>query len=154
MIFKRKQARPADVGTICVINNDVRELMKDSWEYREKSVTFHTSGQLIRGSSLNKNRGLKAMLADATLVYIIEDSIFDGLVKVVPVSIDKDNSNANAVKSLVNCGNSFLIKKDSLSSTSQDFITKSTNRYFSSTFESIASNLYRKYGASFHWVNK
>ena len=94
------------------------------------------------------------MLADATLVYIIEEFIFDGLVKVIPVSIENDNFSAAGLMSLIKAKKSFLIKKDSLSSTSQDFIERDLEKYSRNIKNYISAQVSNNYKIPFSWENK
>jgi len=94
MIFKRKERKNAQVGTLCSIKSTVLDKMHETDYYKNNSISFikEIEGGLIYPSDLRKtkNANNKVLIEDATLLYILEESLFTGVVKVFPLAIRKD----------------------------------------------------------------
>lgn len=144
MIFKRREAKPVRIGNICSIKPAVSLTMKQTNEYLTKSVSKYAqdNGDYIRGQYLQKSRVRnKVMLADAKLVYILEDSLFNGIVKVVPLAIDSDAGAGYGVKALTHSGQTFLMHKESLSLASQRTVDEISGAYYQSVRDGLAHEI-------------
>ena len=157
MIFKRKQARPAGLGKICSIKPEIVANMRQTENYITHSVTHRAElmDSYITKSSLNKNKVQnKVMMADAKLVYVSADSVFNGLVNVIPLAIEHDSAAGHGIRKISNGNRSFLIKLDSLSLTSQENINAVMGKYYPSVRDSLANNIITHVNNNFSWENR
>lgn len=154
MIFKRKEAKPAGIGSICSIKPAVSSKMKLTEEYLSKSVVkwAQDNGTYIRKQFLQKGRPKnKVMLADAKLVYILEDSLFNGIVKVIPLAIYDDAAVGYGVRALTHSGQTFLMHRESLTLASQGTIDEISGSYYQSVRDSLSYEITRLKGSQFSW---
>lgn len=157
MIFKRKQARPAGIGQICTIKTEVSDKMRKTDNYLRNSVSnrVRSMGNYITSRSLEKNREQnQVMLADSKLVYIIGNSVFDGIVKVMPLVIDNDCAAGYGIRRINNGNKSFLMKLDSLSLTSQENIDNESGGYYPSVRDRLSNQIITHINNDFSWVNR
>ena len=157
MIFKRKQARPASVGQICTIKTEVSSKMRQTENYLQNSASYkaRSIGGYITSRSIEKNREQnKVMIADSTLVYISSVSVFNGLVNVIPLSIENDSSAGHGIRKIGNGFKSFLMKLDSLSLTSQENINEESGEYYPSVRDRLSNHIITHIDNDFSWENR
>ena len=146
MNFKRKQEKPAGIGSICTLKNDVIEKIRQTNYYMGNSAPFvKCEGGTIYKSNLRKNLGHnnKIVLGDATLLYITSPSVFKGgLVNVIPLAVEKDGQQGFAVRTILEKAGSFLVNIKSLSLASSGLIESETSHY-SYTAKNYISKLLR-----------
>jgi len=149
MIFKRKDAKPVGVGTICKIKESVISKMTQEESYINNSVSkkIEDIDGFISRRDLRKNLSQnQVMIEDAELVYVGFNSVFGkDIVEVVPLKIKRD-SYSHAVRHLLGSRKKFLMKKDSLSLVSHQEILKfvENNDYILKNF--ITRTLIEDYG--------
>ena len=159
MIFKRKQVRPAEVGTICSIKNSVIEQMKRSEYYKENSVvhykTVNDYGEII-GSDLRKGAYRnQVFLADCTMVYVEKKTSFDGILKVLPLTVQRDGRRGYAALSLFKNKKSYMVPVDSLSLLSNGEIETKSDHLVRWAKDDVARKIDSILGVNkFEWENK
>ena len=142
-MFKRKEAMPPRVGSICMIKREVAETLNSTNYYKKYSASLESekTGYDISSSMFGKQAGRKKTLfADCILLLITKESNIKGLVNVVPIAVNNDNRNAIAVRRHNNNAsiNPFTVSLDSLSLASYSYISSVLDKlYVSSTKDYI-----------------
>ena len=148
-MFKRKEAMPPRVGSICMIKKEIVETLNDTDYYKKYSGSLEAerTGYDISNGMYGKKAGRKQLLfADCLLVLVTKESNIEGLVNVIPIAVNNDNRNAIAVRRHNNDDklNPFTVSLDSLSLASTGHISSALdNLYFSSTKDYINEVLRR-----------
>tara|TARA_R110002167_G_scaffold101680_1_gene264635 strand:+ start:2151 stop:2618 length:468 start_codon:yes stop_codon:yes gene_type:complete len=148
-MFKRKEAMPPRVGSICMIKREVAETLNATNYYKKYSASLASAntGYSISNSIFGKQAGRKKTLfADCILLLVTKESNIKGLVNVVPIAVNNDNRNAIAVRRHNNDAsiNPFTVSLDSLSLASSGHISSALDElYFSSTKDYINEVLRR-----------
>ena len=142
-MFKRKEAMPPTIGSICMIKREVSETLNATDYYRKYSGSLEAerTGYDISNGMYGKKAGRKQLLfADCLLVLVTKESNIEGLVNVIPVAVNNDNRNAIAVRRHNNDDklNPFTVSLDSLSLASYAHISSVLDKlYFASTKDYI-----------------
>jgi hypothetical protein len=102
MFLSKKAQRPVGLGSFCTIPNDLKQKMKQQQNY------------LINNSQTWNQKFLH--LADADLLYVVDDKVFDteGLFRVLPISFDKDGYWAEKAMLCAQKKKSFTVDKSKL----------------------------------------
>lgn len=155
MIFKRKDAKPVGVGTICKIKESVVSKMTQEERYIQNSVSKKREdlNGFINRRDLRKNSSQnQVMVEDAELVYVGSNSIFGkDIVEVVPLKIKRD-AYAYAIKHLLGSRKTFLMRKDALSLAGRQEILKFDEDHNYNVKDFVTRNLVENYGlTNFSW---
>jgi hypothetical protein len=118
MIFKRKQEKPAALGSICCIKESVIEKMKESDYYKNNSVSLRCAknNQKISKSDLSRNKPVnKIFAADLKMVYVNKETFLPGIVEIIPLSVSEDGFYSHGCMNLLKKSKTFLIPLNALS---------------------------------------
>ena len=123
-MFKRKEAMPPTIGSICMIKREVSETLNATDYYRKYSGSLEAerTGYDISNGMYGKKAGRKQLLfADCLLVLVTKESNIKGLVNVIPLAIRNDSIHGAAIKRYigVNRKKLFTTSLDSLSLSSE-----------------------------------
>ena len=142
-MFKRKEAMPPTIGSICMIKREVVETLNATNYYKKYSASLEAekTGYDISNSMYGKQAGRKKTLfADCLLVLVTKESNIEGLVNVIPVAVNNDNRNAIAVRrhNSYDKHKPFTVSLDSLSLASYSHTSSVLDKlYFASTKDYI-----------------
>ena len=159
--LKRRKPKPPGVDTICTIKPAVLEKMMDLSSYTNGSVSYikEIEDNLIYKSSVKKTLAYnnKVMCADQLLCYVANNSIFDGVVEVIPLEIRQDSHTAIGLRTIIEKQGTFLMRLDSLEIARQGAIIDVQNMYRDTTLNYIRMMIvdeerYNK--PNFTWGNK
>jgi hypothetical protein len=145
MIFKRKERKPAGIGTICSIKTSVLNRMVLPLEYQESSVSYlkEIENGFITTSSLRKGRiNNEIRIEDATMVYVSNSSHYKGVVEVIVLAIRRDGGQGIACRRLLDKRKTFLMRLDSLSLLHSGEID-SLSAHYSHTVKEFIGNMIR-----------
>tara|TARA_R110002051_G_C8650453_1_gene487499 strand:+ start:301 stop:765 length:465 start_codon:yes stop_codon:yes gene_type:complete len=113
-MFKRKQAKPVNIGDLCAIDINIVDKIKKSSQYLfTSSSNYAKTGGYIISERLFKKFDRKLIFADVKLFYVKKNSIFDGIVEVVPLFYD-DSRNGYLARRSMNKNTVMLVSKKSL----------------------------------------
>ena len=119
MIFKRKQAKPLEIGDFCTINDDIINNISSTKSYRKNSAHFKAAGYSSMHSSLfakNKKEGNKLYPSDCTLFLVKEYSFLSkDLLVVLPVIVRNDSYSLDCSNLFIDNDHTFILDKNSLS---------------------------------------
>lgn len=152
MIFKRKQAKPVEIGDICEINSNVILEMKNEKRY-ENSISLYAQN---RGEYIGVHYAKTAsrvLMADAELLYVVGDSVFKGIVKVLPLKINSDSANGYACIRKLQDGVMFM-NLDSLSIVGNSKISQFADFMSPSFNMKIKNKILEISGSEFSWINE
>ena len=102
MFLSKKAQRPVGLGSFCTIPNDLKQEMKQQQNY------LINNGQTWNQKFIH--------LADADLLYVVDDRVFDteGLFRVLPISFDGGGYWAKKAMLCAQKKKSFTIHKSKL----------------------------------------
>ena len=156
MMFKRKKEKELSVGDRCILNVRTRSALSEEPSYLSSSIIKFCDNLNYRQLTpriLRSNRKLKIMLADCEMLYINKNSIFDGLVEVIPLTVRKDNQYAIGLRNFIQKQEPFLVNKDSLKRVSLTDIQESNSSFYNfRSINFVSEEIRRKYNKSFSWV--
>lgn len=134
-MFKRKQAIPPTVGSFCTIKKELISKLIESPGHKENSVSYfaetHGFGT-IQSRMFNKQNNRRILLQDCSLLYIETKSIFNGLVRVLPLAVENDSNDGVAIRKAVYGdakNKSFLVSTNSLSLVGQSYYDTIVTKY-------------------------
>lgn len=121
MILKRRERKPVQKGSFCILKDDVKIKLKENANYTKKSVSHKAwcSDRKIHDRHLrsygrpNSHCG-EVMIADAKLLFVLNNTVFRDVFLVAILSVDQDSSNCSAVRKLFSIKKYMYIKKDCL----------------------------------------
>jgi hypothetical protein len=156
-MFKRREAKKADIGHIVSIDRNTVERMSKSLDYMNNSASLHAKARMstIRFNSL-RSFGHKIFLADITLLYIKNSSSFGkGLVEAVPLAVNRDDVRGQSIKSLVSKKVKYTMHKDSLVFATNSDIASRIEHMGEGALHFIKNQMINKYKIdNFSWENR
>lgn len=133
MNLKRKSTKNPEVGLICSIKPEVVKRMINTPDYESRSVSYlkELENSFITQKSLGSNRpsNNEVMIEDSTLLYVRQNSLYTGIVEVIPLAIKGDGQQGVGCRRLIDKSRTFLMHLDSLTYMTVFEIRDKTSHY-------------------------
>jgi hypothetical protein len=125
-MFKRREAKPPEVGSLCTIKEKVIDKLYELKKYKEHSASIKADeAETFIGTYFFKRNSapnLDVLFADFELLYIVRKSVFTGFVEVEGLAVNNDHPNGAGLlhyfKSKKN--RCFTVSEDSLNIATDD----------------------------------
>ncbi|MGK0464755.1 hypothetical protein [Clostridium sp.] len=94
-MFKRKQAKPPEIGSLCTIKKEIINKLWNLKKYKNNSASMkaQNAGGVICNYFFSKPKLIDVFFADFDLLYIKRKSIFTGFVEVEGLVVNSDHLN-------------------------------------------------------------
>jgi hypothetical protein len=138
-MFKRKQAKPPEIGSLCTIKKEVIDKLYNLKKYKDNSASMkaQNAGGVICNYFFSKPKLIDVLFADFDLLYIKRKSIFTGFVEVEGLVVNVDHSNGVGLSHYIKSKKKyFTVSLSSLNIATED------------QAEAIISNVYSRRVAS------
>jgi len=153
MIFKRKKAREVSVGDVCVVDTKVIEKLRSYEGYLRESCAMNMKNNDNHIYSHNFNNfNKKVLFADVELFVVKKNSIFDGILELVPIIYYRDNNNGEVIRHVLNKKITMTCNKKCLSLVSKSQVENLVSSRYSSYENFVISRLQTYHGISFNWM--